>query len=71
MRDKLLKFMQGRYGVDALYRFLLLCVVLCTLLSTLLREHASLSSLFSGVSFLLIIWTIYRMFSSNIEKRYL
>ena len=71
MRDKLLKFMQGRYGVDALYRFLLLCVVLCTRLSTLLREHASLSSLFSGVSFLLIIWTIYRMFSRNIEKRYL
>ena len=71
MRDKLLKFMSGRYGIDALYRFLLLCAVLCTFLSVLLTDFPSVSALFNGLAFLLILWTVFRIFSRNIEKRYL
>lgn len=71
MRDKLIKFMSGRYGVDQLYRFLLLCIVLCTLLTVLLAEYPFFSSLFNAASYLLIIWTVYRIFSRKIEKRYL
>ena len=71
MRDKLLKFMSGRYGIDALYRFLLLCAVLCTVLSVLLTDYPAVSALFNGLAFLLIIWTVFRIFSRNIEKRYL
>ena len=63
--------MSGRYGVDQLYRFLLICAVLCTLLTVLLTDFPFLSSLFNAASFLLIIWTIYRVFSRKIEKRYL
>lgn len=71
MRDKLVKFMSGRYGVDQLYRFLLLCIVLCTLLGVALADFPFFGSFFSAVSYLLIGWTIYRIFSRKIEKRYL
>ena len=71
MRNKLLKFMSGRYGVDRLYRFLLLCVVLCTLLSAILVDYPFLGNMFSIASFVLTFWTIFRIFSRNIEKRYL
>lgn len=71
MRDKLIKFMSGRYGVDQLYRFLLLCIVLCMLLSIVLADFPFFSSLFNAASYLLIAWTVYRVFSRKIEKRYL
>ena len=71
MRDKLVKFMSGRYGIDALYRFLLLCAVLCTLLSVMLSNYPSVSGLCNGTAFLLLAWTVFRIFSRNIEKRYL
>jgi len=71
MKDKLIKFMSGRYGIDQLYRFLLLCIVLCTLLSVLLVDFPFFGSFFNAISYLLIAWTIYRILSRNIEKRYL
>ena len=71
MRNKLTKFMSGRYGVDHLYRFLLLCVVVCTLLSIVLVDFPYVSSFFNAASYLLIAWTVFRIFSRNIEKRYL
>ena len=71
MKDKLIKFMSGRYGIDPLYRFLLLCIVLCSLFSIILVDFPVLSGLFHAISYLLIGWTIFRIFSRNIEKRYL
>lgn len=71
MKDKLQKFMQGRYGADALYRTLLIAAVLCSLCSVLLQKNISISSLFSAASMLLIGWAIFRCLSKNIEKRYL
>lgn len=71
MKDKLQKFMQGRYGTDALYRTLLPAAVLCSLMSVLLQENTALCSLFSAASMLLIGWAVFRVLSRNIEKRYL
>ena len=71
MKDKLQKFMQGRYGMDALYRTQLLAAVLCSLFAVLLRNSTGLSSLFSAVSMLLICWAIFRALSRKIEKSYL
>jgi len=71
MKDKLIKFMSGRYGMDQLYRFLLLCIVLCMFVSILLADFPFFSSFFNAAAYLLIAWTIFRVFSRNIEKRYL
>lgn len=71
MKDKLQKFMQGRYGADALYRTQLLAAVVCSLVAVFLRERTALSSLFSAASMVLIWWAIFRALSRKIEKRYL
>ena len=71
MREKLAKFMSGRYGVDQLYRFLLLIGVICVLISAILNEYPLLSSIFSYVAFALLIWAVYRVMSRKVEKRYL
>ena len=71
MKNKLLKFMSGRYGIDQLYRFLLLNAVVCILISTLLSDYTSAGVLFNVAAFLLLAWAVFRIFSRNIEKRYL
>lgn len=70
MKEKLINFMRGRYGFDALYRFLMLSGVLCLLFSALMREHGFLHMLFYYASVGLLVWAIYRTFSRNIEQRY-
>lgn len=63
MKEKIYRFMQGRYGSDNLNRFLMAAVIICWILSLL------------GVRFLYIIGIIglvyayFRMFSKNIYKR--
>ena len=64
MRQKFEKFMQGRYGIDHFSRFLLVGALVCILLSGLLRASA-----LNYVSWILLIWMYYRMFSKNIRKR--
>lgn len=71
MRDKLQNFMSGRYGFDQLYRVLLLSAVVCTLLAAMTSDYPAVGSLFNAVSFVLLAWAIFRVFSRNIEKRYL
>ena len=69
---KLAKFMQGRYGIDSLYKFLLIfyCVLLfifsfigIAFKSDLIRR---LITLFPTV---ILIFAFYRFFSTNIEAR--
>lgn len=63
-KERFMRFMQGRYGVDSLSRFLLGAAVVCILLSTLLR-----SRLFSLLGWVLLIWTYIRMFSRDYSRR--
>lgn len=71
MKQKLQNFMQGRYGLDALYHTLLMGAVLSSLLSLLTRDIPVLSNLLGFASMATITWAIFRVMSRNIEKRYL
>lgn len=63
MREKLQRFMAGRYGTDQLSRVYLALTLVCLLLS-----------MFTGflpfylVAILLLIYTYYRMFTRKVEK---
>ena len=65
MKTTLLRFMQGRYGADQLNTLLLTLAVLITLINSLTLRSAILTLLAD----ILLIWTIFRMFSRNTWKR--
>ena len=64
-RDKLQRFMYGRYGQDQLSRFILIVALVLLVLGSLFRLP-----LVSTVVMLLLIWTYYRMLSKNVQARY-
>ena len=65
IREKLIRFMQGRYGTDQFSRFLLGVAVACLVLSLFIH-----SRIWSLLILLLIVYCYFRMFSRNIQKRY-
>lgn len=64
IREKIIMFMQGRYGTDSFNNFLL-CVYIALFLVNLFINSLFLS--FLGT--LLVIYMFYRMLSTNIYKR--
>ena len=64
-RQKLQKFMMGRYGTDQLGLFLTVTALICSLLASML-DFAILSIL----STVLLAYSIFRMYSRNISRRY-
>ena len=63
MREKLYRFMQGRYGNDQLNRFLMILVLVCFVLSLFgLRP-------FYLLGILCLVLSYFRMLSRNIYKR--
>lgn len=67
MRERLERFMMGRYGVDPLSRFMLGAVVICMILSFFFRRTGGL---FSAVSLILLVLCYFRMFSKDVARRY-
>lgn len=65
MREKLQKFMIGRYGVDAFGKFLLGTVVVLWVINL----FANSRFLYSW-ALLLMVYAYFRMFSKNTTKRY-
>lgn len=63
MREKLQRFMVGRYGEDRLNRFLLVVALVCMVLSMLGVGFAR------TVALVLLILVYYRMFSRKIYQR--
>lgn len=63
-RDKLLRFMQGRYGADELYRFSAAAAGILLILNLFVRSFALW--LFLTI---LLIWMYFRAFSRNIGAR--
>ena len=58
------KFMQGRYGVDSLSRFLSVVLLAVIILGLFIRIP------FSGlITFLLLLVLYFRMFSRNMPKK--
>lgn len=66
MKEKLQRFMMGRYGTDALNKFLLGCSVVLLIFSMFTRRGNMLYSL----ALLLLLISYVRMFSRNIPARY-
>lgn len=65
MREKLQRFMIGRYGVDALGRFLLGAVVVLWAINLFVN-----SKILYSWALLLMVYAYFRMFSRNTTKRY-
>ncbi|MBR2950147.1 MAG: hypothetical protein IKC46_09800 [Lachnospiraceae bacterium] len=65
MRDKLIRFMQGRYGNDQLNRFLSVACMILLILSMIVK-----SGIMYYVAIALLVLQMFRTFSRNIPKRY-
>ncbi len=63
-RDKLIRFMYGRYGFDAFSRFLLIFCVVLSIVNMFFRNWYL--SIFESA---LMFYLIFRIFSRNIYKR--
>ena len=63
MKDKLQRFMWGRYGIDRFNRFLLTCAIIFMILSM------SGVGFFYTVATVLMVYTYFRIFSRDINKR--
>lgn len=64
MKEKFMRFMSGRYGIDSLGNCLIIVAVI-----TIIISNFTQSRLLAVLSWALIIWTYYRIFSKNIYKR--
>ena len=69
MKDKLNKFMQGRYGVDQFARFTLGVALFFFLFGSFLRTGIA-GEILDMLGFILIIYTYYRILSRNVSARY-
>lgn len=67
MREKLLRFMQGRNGNDAFNRFLIAIELVLLLIGLLLRGFAA--RLFNTLFLLLLVYIYFRMFSRDLYRR--
>ena len=65
MREKLRRFMTGRYGVDQLSRLYLVLTLVLLVLSMFTKLP-----IFYGLAIILLIYMYYRMFSKNTTKMY-
>ena len=64
MKEKFIRFMYGRYGVDSFGRFLIGLAFVTIILANITDK-----GIFSLCSWFLIIYAYFRMFSKNIYKR--
>lgn len=63
MREKMMRFMQGRYGNDRLGQVMLVLALVCVVLSLFRIPFIS------TVGLVILILSYYRMFSRQISKR--
>ena len=65
MKDRLQRFMAGRYGNDQLNQFIFIVAIISMVLEIITRQ-----SLFYTLTLVLLILAYVRVFSRNINKRY-
>lgn len=70
MKDKFYKFMQGRYGVDSFSKFTMGVALVSIVLAIFTSRGSALGSLLDTLGLAAIIYTYFRIFSRNIQKRY-
>ena len=64
LKNKLQRFMYGRYGIDDLYRFLFKVYIVLLIIGLFINSRILLY-----IEFALIIFMLYRVFSKNIYHR--
>ncbi|MGN0251798.1 MAG: hypothetical protein ACI4EH_10620 [Oliverpabstia sp.] len=64
-RDKIYRFMQGRYGMDELGRFMSYALLVCILLNVFLHSEIVNFLILAG-----LIFSYYRMMSRDYSHRY-
>ncbi len=69
MKEKIGRFMAGRYGNDKLNQFMMAVFLGCAVLNLFVR-NAYVSTVLNSWECLLILLVYIRMFSKNISKRY-
>ena len=69
MKEKIGRFMAGRYGNDKLNQFMMAVFLGCAVLNLFVR-NAYASTVVNSWECLLILLVYIRMFSRNISKRY-
>ena len=71
MKQKFAKFMYGRYGMDELSKFLSYTALILLIISMLLGQliGSTATSVVFMLSLALIVYTYFRMFSKNFQKR--
>lgn len=70
MKEKLMKFMYGRYGNDELNQFLFKLVFIGLVISLLSGRTSFLGDLFYYLALIIVAFIYFRMFSKNFNKRY-
>ena len=65
MRDKIYRFMQGRYGTDDFYKFLLWVALIGIVINWFFK-----SQLLSFAVTLILVYAMYRVLSKNHSARY-
>lgn len=65
LRDRFIRFMQGRYGPDQFSKFLIITGLIFTILSRITGWF-----ILYTLAFFMLIYSYVRVFSKNINKRY-
>lgn len=71
MKEKLIKFMYGRYGNDELNQFLFKLVFVSLIISLLSGKVSFFGDIFYILALIMVVFIYFRMFSKNFNKRYL
>lgn len=69
MREKLFRFMQGRYGLDQFSRFLLIAGLVVVFVSAIFGGNIA-GMIFYILGWVLVVYSYVRVFSRNVSKRY-
>ncbi len=69
MKEKFIRFMQGRYGVDQLSKFLLLLGLIAVVISSMFMNNV-VGVIFYILGWALVVCCYFRVFSRNVQKRY-
>ena len=69
MKDKFIKFMQGRYGVDDFAKFTMGVALVSIILAIFAGSGSALGSVLDTLGLAAIVYTDFRIFSRNIQKR--
>ena len=68
MREKFMRFMQGRYGVDQFAKFTMGVALVSIVLAIFVNTGSSAGSLLDMLGLVAIVYTYFRIFSRNISE---